>query len=305
MPLVIYDKKTLKPELTVGEVPGTMYGLSNKGWIDTELFESWFTNHFLAYAPPSQPLLLLMDGHSSHFSPLFVNSAPEEQIIGFCLPPNSTHKTQPLDKGVFGPLKRSWREECHSYIMNNPGKVITRYQFSMLIGKAWMKSVIPSNIVSGFRITGIYPTDRYKVIPKSPSKPLCEQTGLKNLCLLLYISSPLHHSSRITVHKNQSSVSPMYSVHSHRIPIHDHEKDVDVSNISLLSESANNSPMVPFSGEHSPRVSPESTNLDYLHVPFMMKLLNIPEGWKRDMISVPILDTTGCHYTQCLLIIHK
>ena len=149
MPLVIYDKKTLKPELTVGEVPGTMYGLSNKGWIDTELFESWFTNHFLAYAPPSRPLLLLMDGHSSHFSPLFVNSAAEEQIIGFCLPPNSTHKTQPLDKGVFGPLKRSWREECHSYIMNNPGKVITRYQFSMLFGKAWMKSVIPSNIVSG------------------------------------------------------------------------------------------------------------------------------------------------------------
>ena len=60
----------------------------------------------------------------------------------------------------------------------------------------------------------------------------------------------------------------MYSVHSRRIPIHDHKKDVDVSNISLLSESANNSPMVPFSGEHSLRVSPESTNLDYLHVPF-------------------------------------
>ena len=50
-PLVIFYKKTLKPELTVGEVE---YGLSNKGWIDTELLESWFTKHFLAYASPSR-----------------------------------------------------------------------------------------------------------------------------------------------------------------------------------------------------------------------------------------------------------
>ena len=32
-PMVIWDRKRLKPELTVGEVPGTIYGLSKKGWI--------------------------------------------------------------------------------------------------------------------------------------------------------------------------------------------------------------------------------------------------------------------------------
>ena len=30
-PFVIFDRKTLKPELTVGEVPGTVHGLSSKG----------------------------------------------------------------------------------------------------------------------------------------------------------------------------------------------------------------------------------------------------------------------------------
>ena len=35
-PLVIFDRKTLKPEMTQGEVPGTMYGLSNNGWIDSD-----------------------------------------------------------------------------------------------------------------------------------------------------------------------------------------------------------------------------------------------------------------------------
>ena len=72
--------------------------------MDSELFETCFAQHFLTYAPPSRPLLLLIDGHMSHFSPTFVNRAAEEEVVVFCLPPHSTHKTQPLNKGVFGPL---------------------------------------------------------------------------------------------------------------------------------------------------------------------------------------------------------
>ena len=160
-PLVIFDRKTLKPELTRGEVPGTMYGLTDNGWINTEVLEHWFLHHFLPKAPSERPLLLLMDGHSTHFSPVFVNKAAEEHIIVFCLPPHTTHKTQPLDKGVFSPLKTAWREVCHSYIIENPGKVVTRYQFSQLFGQAWMKAMTPPNIISGFSVTGIYPTNRF------------------------------------------------------------------------------------------------------------------------------------------------
>ena len=54
-PFVIFDRKFLRPELTVGEVLGTVYGLSKKGWIDGELFESRFTHHFLARAAPVRP----------------------------------------------------------------------------------------------------------------------------------------------------------------------------------------------------------------------------------------------------------
>ena len=159
-PLVIFDRKSLKPELAKGEVPGTMYGLSDNGWMNCEIFEQWFLYHFLPYATPARPLLLLMDGSSTHFSPLFVNKAAEEKVIVFCLPPNSTHKAQPLDKGVFSPLKRAWREECHNYLLCNPGKVVTRYQFSILFGRAWLRAMTPKNIISGFSVTGVYPTDR-------------------------------------------------------------------------------------------------------------------------------------------------
>ena len=40
-PLVIFDRKTLNPKLTSGEIPGSLYGLSPKGWIDHALFYDW------------------------------------------------------------------------------------------------------------------------------------------------------------------------------------------------------------------------------------------------------------------------
>ena len=46
-----------------------------------------------------------MDGHSTHYQPSVIFKAAEEHVILFCLPPHTTHLTQPLDKGCFGPLK--------------------------------------------------------------------------------------------------------------------------------------------------------------------------------------------------------
>ena len=103
------------PFLTKGEVPGTIYGLLDNGWIDSDLFHHWFGHHFLAYAPPARPLLLLLDGHLTHFNLLTIQKAPKEGVIMFFLPPYSSHRTQPLDKGCFGPLKKFWKQECHNF----------------------------------------------------------------------------------------------------------------------------------------------------------------------------------------------
>ncbi len=126
-PFVIFDRQNLKPELTSGEVPGTVYGLSKNGWIDGDLFDLWFIRHFLAHAPPVRlrPLLLLMDGHSSHYHPSVIHRAAEKKVVMFCLPPHSSH---PLDKRCFGPLKVHWRKECWEYTISHPGRVVTRYQ---------------------------------------------------------------------------------------------------------------------------------------------------------------------------------
>ena len=151
------DRKTLKQELTLGEVPGTIYGLTDNGWSNGEIFNIWFHNHFLTHAPAVRPLLLLLDGHSSHYNPSTLKMASKEKIIVFCLPPHTTHISQPLDVSCFSALKRAWHEACHQYTVQNPGKRVTRFQFSELFSTAWLQAMTARNVISGFRACGVCP----------------------------------------------------------------------------------------------------------------------------------------------------
>ena len=58
-PMVIFKGERLNHELTKGEVPGTLYGLLENGWIDHELFFS------LAKQP-------LRQAHTTHATSLII-----------------------------------------------------------------------------------------------------------------------------------------------------------------------------------------------------------------------------------------
>ena len=156
-PMVVFSRKRFNHELSKGEVRGTLYGMSESGWMDQKLFYEWFVDHFLKHAVSSRPLLLLLDGHSSHYTLELVKVAAENQVILFCLPPHSTADSQPLDTSCFGPLKMYWSEACRQYMFSHPGRVVSKFQFSPLFTEAWTKGMTINNIVSGFRCTGVYP----------------------------------------------------------------------------------------------------------------------------------------------------
>ena len=157
-PFVIFKRKSLNPELTKNEVPGTLYGLSENGWMTKDLFYYWFREHFLLYAPQVRPLLLLMDGHATHYSPETIRLAASHKVIIFVLPPNTTHITQALDKGCFGPLKVAWRHLCHDFFVYNPEKAtLSLYDFSGIFSEAWARAFSVKNIQSSFKVTGICP----------------------------------------------------------------------------------------------------------------------------------------------------
>ena len=163
-PMIIFDRKRLKPAFTVGEVPGTAYGLSKKGWIDSELFEDWFTNHFLLHIPPQRPVLLLVDGHSSHYQPQLIRKAVQNHVILFCLPPHTTHLCQPLDRTCFSSLKSAYYDQCQQFASENPGEVVNRSNFTQIFCRAWTRAMTPANIIAGFRATGVFPLNRYAVL---------------------------------------------------------------------------------------------------------------------------------------------
>ena len=79
-----------------------------------------------------------MDGHCTHYCPSTIRAAAKHQIILFTLPPNTTHISQPLDKGVFGPLKVNWEQVYHQYLLENPGKVVSRTS-ALIVGRQGSK----------------------------------------------------------------------------------------------------------------------------------------------------------------------
>lgn len=169
-PFVIFNAKQLNPLWTRGEISGTRYGLSSSGWTDQELFHGWLKDHFLSHAVSARPLLLLVDGHSSHYSPETIRFAKEQGVIIFCLPPHTTHEAQPLDVSFFKAPKSHWRDTCHNFYQQFPGKAITKFNFMELFSQAWMLTITPSNITSGFRKSGIVPFNPDAIVPLDASE---------------------------------------------------------------------------------------------------------------------------------------
>jgi len=110
------------------------------------------------------------------------------------LQPNTAHLTQPLDKGIYGPLKVEWRRVCHDYIVQNPGKLVTLYSFSTLFSKSWMKSMTITNIMAGFSTTGIFPIDRNSDLQIGSSPPK-QHSELSYLPLLTPVPSTSRETS--------------------------------------------------------------------------------------------------------------
>ena len=68
------------------------------------IFAKWFHFHFLKHAPSERPILILLDGHLSHYRPKVIREAALAGVI-LCLAPNITHLAQPLDVTPFHSLK--------------------------------------------------------------------------------------------------------------------------------------------------------------------------------------------------------
>ena len=113
----------------------------------------------------------------SHFSQSVVEATLENDIKFITLPPNATHFCQPLDVAVFRGLKESWRKILSKWRMESRVHgAIPKENLPTLLSRL-INKLVPENLVSGFRATGLYPRDRQQVLKRLPGAENRDEGG--------------------------------------------------------------------------------------------------------------------------------
>ncbi|RDB27179.1 hypothetical protein Hypma_004386 [Hypsizygus marmoreus] len=135
-------------------------GYSKKGYFDNKISVEWikqFDKHTRDKAA-GRRRLLLVDGHSSHYTREFLAYARENKIHVLCYPSHSTHLYQGLDVVIFGVMKTTWGR-CRDEFELATGQFVDKSNFLGVYAAAHAKTLTKENILAAFKKTGIVPFD--------------------------------------------------------------------------------------------------------------------------------------------------
>jgi hypothetical protein len=160
-PMLIFPRKTFRDHFIPDGPVGCIGGATSSGWMDDTHFLQ-FMKHFVHHVRCShkEPVLLLLDNHPSHLNLETLMYSSNNGVVMLSFPPHCSHKLQPLDRTVFGPLKSFFYEAQDSWMRENPGIPMTIYHLPSLLERVLYKAPTPSNISKGFSVTGICPFDQ-------------------------------------------------------------------------------------------------------------------------------------------------
>lgn len=106
---------------------------------------------------PENPILLLLDNHSSRFDAHMRLRALNFGIIMLSFPANGTWAFQPLDALIFGVLKNLSHRAVDSARLS--GHDVTGANRLSFLAEPWARATSPENIMAAFRVRGIWPVD--------------------------------------------------------------------------------------------------------------------------------------------------
>jgi hypothetical protein len=144
------------------------FAASDNGWSCDDLGLQWllkvFERHTKTKAGRSKRLLIV-DGHSSHVNIKFLDTADRLRIIVHIMPPHSTHRLQPLDVGLFGPLSTAYNNALNNLMHRSLGMVyMSKRLFWPMFKEAWEIAFTSKNILHSFEKTGIFPYNPSKIL---------------------------------------------------------------------------------------------------------------------------------------------
>lgn len=159
-PMFIFPRKRFNDHFIRDGPAGSIGTANGSGWMQEDDFHV-FLNFFKDQVRPSKEnkALLLLDNHASHTSVKNIEFCRENGIILLTFPPHCTHKLQPMDRAVFGPVKKAVNTSCDNWMRSNPGKVMSIYDIPGIVKTSFDIAVTPRNISSGFVHTGLWPVN--------------------------------------------------------------------------------------------------------------------------------------------------
>ena len=184
-PLIVYPGERFR-DSGIHEFDEAIYGHTSSGWMDSELFVSYLEhfNEFVSKHRIPKPVMLLVDGHSTHMSLAAAYYCFTNDIILYCLLANATHILQPCDVGFFSPMKAAWKKEVKSWQLANLGQALTKKHFPGVFRKAWERVAKLENAAHGFLKCGIFPLDPRNIDTSklNPSKAIIREDNVERGC---------------------------------------------------------------------------------------------------------------------------
>ncbi|KAF8221739.1 DDE-domain-containing protein, partial [Tricholoma matsutake] len=160
------DRMTLKPTI-IFKGRNFMKSWEN-GWTDGGLALEWMKKDFdpqTKEKAAGETRVLLMDGHSSHYTADLLEYCLENDIKVIGYPPHCTHALQGLDVVCFVKMKVAWKEEINAFEELHRWSV-DKGDFCGVFGRAYILAFTKENIEAAFAATGIHPFDPNVVRPE-------------------------------------------------------------------------------------------------------------------------------------------
>lgn len=165
-PHILYDGIRMSSKLKESLTDDVTAGMTPSGWMNAEAFIEWL-EILVAQLKTNNvqlPVILFLDGHSSHETLAVKKKARELGVILIKFYPNATQDIQPADKVLFKPIKSLYKKTVTSNQMHDPNFAPSRLNFAGLISR--VKNLIqPELVKKSFEVTGLYPLnpDRIEV----------------------------------------------------------------------------------------------------------------------------------------------